>query len=62
LVTRLDSTQMNIIASNSTNFEMVVTGVMRRKKIVETASYIWTEVMGRNATDCRKVKITRGGR
>jgi len=53
---------MNIIASNSTNFEMVVTGVMRRKKIVETASYIWTEVMGRNATDCRKVKITRGGR
>jgi len=59
---KIDSTQMNIIASNSSNFEMVVTGVMRRKKIVETASYIWTEVMGRNATDCRKVRIVRGER
>ena len=51
---------MNIIASNSTSYEQVVTGVIKKERVIERANYIWTEVMGRNGSECGSTKTVRG--
>ena len=60
MTTKLNYSQMKIIAGNSTNYEMVVAGVMKRQETIHKANYIWSEVMGKNPMECGRIKLVRG--
>ena len=60
MTTNLNRFQMNMIAGNSTSYEMVVSGVMKKQRTIERANYIWTDVMGKKPIDNGSIKLTRG--
>jgi len=45
----MEIASMRTIADNSSSYEMVLSSVMKKQKVVEHANYIWTNMMSNSA-------------